>query len=86
MAETIYVLCAVTSLLCAGLLLRSYLENRARLLLWTFLCFLGLAANNVVLFLDKVVITETDLTTVRALPAALGVLALCYGLIWETRD
>ena len=83
MAELIYTLCALTSLLCAGLLLRSYLETRARLLLWTLLGFLGLAGNNVLLFLDKVVITGTDLAVLRAAPAALGVLALCYGLIWE---
>ena len=86
MAELVYTLCLLTSLACAGLLWRSYLASHARLLLWMVLCFLGLAANNLILFLDKVVITDTDLSTFRAMPAALGVLALCYGLIMETRE
>ena len=83
MAETVYVLCAVTSLLCAWLLLRSYLATRVRLLLWTLVCFVGLALNNVVLFVDKVVAPDVDLAVWRGLPAALGVAALVYGLVWE---
>lgn len=86
MAEAIYVLCALASLVCVALLWRSYAESRARLILWCLFCFLGLAANNILLFVDKVVVADTDLAAVRALPAALGVLALVYGLIWEDRD
>ena len=83
MAEVVYVLCAQTSLVCVGLLARAWLANRVELLLWCLLCFLGLAANNLILFLDKVVITGTDLSTWRTLPAALGVAALAYGLVRE---
>ena len=83
MAETVYALCALTSLACAGLLFRSFVQTRVRLLLWCFICFVGLALNNVVLFVDKVVAPDVDLSVWRGLPAALGVAALVYGLVWE---
>ena len=86
MAEAVYTLCALTSVLCAALLLRSWLESRTQLLLWCLLCFVGLALNNIMLFVDKVVVTDTDLSFWRTLPAALGVAALVYGLVWETRE
>ena len=58
MAETVYVLCALTSILCAALLFRAYRGNRSRLLLWSTLCFVGLALNNVFLFVDIVVVPD----------------------------
>jgi hypothetical protein len=51
-AETVYLLCAIASLLCAIALLRTYLRRRSRVLLWSSLCFVGLAANNAILFTD----------------------------------
>jgi hypothetical protein len=84
MATAVYVLCALTSLVCAWLLLRGYLASQARLLLWSGLCFVGLTLNNLVLFLDKVVITDIDLTLGRLGTALAGLLILLYGLIWET--
>ena len=83
MAETVYALCAMASLLCAGLLARAWWATRARLLLWCLLCFVGLALNNVLLFVDKVVVTGADLSVWRSLPAAAGIAALVYGLVWE---
>ncbi len=85
MAETVYVLCALTSILCALLLVRSWRRSRARLLLWSSLCFVGLAANNVLLFVDRVVVPESDLSFPRALTAVLAVGLLLIGLIWERR-
>jgi hypothetical protein len=84
MAETVYALCAATSLLCVALLLRAWLRTRVVLLFWCLVCFVGLALNNLLLFLDKVVVTGTDLAVWRALPAAAGVAALVYGLVWES--
>jgi hypothetical protein len=84
MAEAVYVLCAITSLACTWLLLRSYADTRVRLLLWSGLCFAGLALNNVILFVDKVVAPDVDLSTVRLLPAFVGVSVLLFGLIWES--
>ena len=84
MATTVYVLCFLAAAACAVLLGRSYLQSRVRLLLWSTLCFTGLALNNLILFVDKVVTSpDTDLSTWRLLPAALGFAALVYGLIWE---
>jgi heme/copper-type cytochrome/quinol oxidase subunit 4 len=84
-ATTVYALCALTSLAAAALLLRGYRSSRVRLLLWTAICFVFLAANNILLFIDLRVLPETDLSIVRTVPAVIGVLILIYGLIWETR-
>jgi hypothetical protein len=85
MATLVYTLCALTSLACAVLLLRGYASSRARLLLWAGLCFAGLAANNILLLIDKRVVPTVDLSLWRSLPALAGVALLLYGLVWETR-
>jgi len=83
MAAVIYSLCAVTSALCAWLLTRAYLRTRSRLLLWSSICFAGLALNNVTLWNDKLVFPATDLSILRISIALLATLILLYGLIWE---
>jgi len=83
MAELTYVLCAATSLLCTILLLRGYLRTRTRLLMWSTLCFIGLAINNLLLFLDLVVLPDVDLRLVRSGSALASLLLLVFGLIWE---
>jgi len=85
MATAVYLLCALTSIACAVLLLASWRESRASLLLWTMLCFVGLALNNVLLFVDKVIAPGIDLSVWRSVPALAGVIALVYGLVRETR-
>jgi hypothetical protein len=85
MAETVYTLCALTSILCAFLLFRGYLANRTRLLFWSSLCFVGLAANNILLLADLVLFPALDLSLWRAGAALAGLGALLYGLIWELR-
>jgi hypothetical protein len=85
MATVIYALCALTSVLCAVLLLRGYLASGARLLLWAGLCFVGLGLNNTLLFVDLGLIPEVDLTVWRSMPALVGLALLIYGLVWETR-
>ena len=84
MAEAVYLLCAVTSSLCAVLLLRAYARTGTRLLLWSGLCFTGLALNNAVLVVDLIVVRDVDLSTWRLVPAVVGVALLLYGLIWES--
>jgi hypothetical protein len=81
--EAVYIACAATSLLCAVLLLRGYLRERLRLLFWSSICFFGLALNNVLLFVDIILLPQVDLFLWRTLPAVLGLAALLYGLIWE---
>lgn len=84
MIQLVYVLCALTSLACAVLLLRGYLRTRVRLLLWSGLCFVGLALNNALLVVDENTLV-TDLSNLRTLPALAGVALLVYGLIWDSR-
>ena len=83
MAPIIYLLCAVAAFLCAFLLLRAYLRSRYRLLLWSGLCFAGLTLNNLILVLDKVVLTGADLSIWRTSVALVAMAVLLYGLIWE---
>jgi hypothetical protein len=86
MAEAVYVLCAVTSAVCAILLLRSWRSSRTHLLLWTSLCFIGLAVNNILLVIDLVVLPATiDLSPLRSSTAAVAGAILLVGLIWEAR-
>jgi hypothetical protein len=84
LATVIYALCAITSLTCAALLARGYRQSGARLLLWSSLCFAGLALNNVLLFIDMRVAPETDLSVLRSLPALGGLMILIYGLVWDS--
>lgn len=85
MSLAVYILCAATSIACAVMLLRSYLKTHTRLLLWSSLCFLGLTANNLLLFLDLVIVPDADLSLWRHLATLSGLALLLYGLIWDTR-
>ena len=85
MASAVYVLTTLISGLCAWLLLRGYARTASRLLLWSGLCFVGLTADNALLFIDVVVIPEVSLAAWRGLPALAGLSALLYGMVWETR-
>lgn len=86
MPAAVYILCSATSVLCAALLLRGYARRRVRLLLWSGLCFAGLAVNNVLLFLDLVVLPDVDLSIPRDLTTLASLAMLLYGLVWESRD
>lgn len=83
MAAVIYLLCALTAFACAWMLLRSFVRNRSRLLLWSGLCFAGLFLNNLLLIADRLFFPKVDLSTYRLLAALLALLPLLYGLIWE---
>ena len=84
MAEAVYTLCALTSILCAVLLLRGYRARRSRLLFFSALCFIGLALNNLLLLVDLYAFPEIDLFLPRTLIALAAVGILLYGLISET--
>ena len=86
MAEAVYLLCAATSLVCAVLLLRAYLDYRTRLLLWSTLCFALFTLNNILLFVDLIVVPYTvDLSLWRGSTALAAVSLLLFGLVWESR-
>ncbi len=88
MAETVYVLCALTAAACAVMLLRGYRRTGARLLLWSSLCFVALVVNNMMLFVDNVVFAGEVVPAVgpvaRSAVAVVGLALLLYGLVWET--
>lgn len=85
-AEAIYLLSAATSLVAAGLLWRQYRVTRSKLLLWSCVGFCGLAANNVLVYIDLVVFRSLDLALVRSIVGAFAMAVLLYGLVWETRE
>ena len=83
----VYVLCFLTSLLCAWMLGRSWLRNGTRLLLWSAVCFGFLALNNLVLVLDLVVWPDgVDLRLPRLLLALAAGASLIWGLVWEVEE
>ncbi len=84
MAQTVYILAFVTSLACALMLWRGYARSGTKLLLWSGLCFFGLALNNALLFVDLVLVPGIDLSIWRSLAALAGLALLLYGLIWDT--
>jgi hypothetical protein len=79
----VYLLCLATSLLCTYLLFRSYRRSGAKLLLWTALCFVGLAANSLFLAVDVLVVPEIDLLWLRQLSSLGAIVVLVYGFVWE---
>ena len=81
----VYVLCLATSVVCAGLLVRSYLRTRSSLLLWSALCFVLLALNNLFVVGDMILLPSMDLTLGRQITALAAVCVLLYGFIWETQ-
>jgi Family of unknown function (DUF5985) len=83
MAAAVYILGTLVTFICGALLARAYARVRKPLLLWSGICFLGLAVSNGLLFLDLVVLPEVDLYVWRLLTAAAAMLVLLYGLIWE---
>jgi hypothetical protein len=84
LAPTIYTLCLLSSAVCALLLIRSYRRTRTRLLLWSALCFLLLALNNLLVVIDLLLTPPSvDLSVLRQLSALIAVSVLLFGFIWE---
>jgi hypothetical protein len=83
LAPTVYLLCSAASIFCTVLLLRNYLKDRNPLLFWSTLCFVGLAANNLLLVADFVFFPTIDLRLARSFSALASISVLLYGFIWE---
>ncbi len=54
-------------------------------MLWSGLCFVALTANNVLLFVDLIVVPNVDLSLWRHIATLSGLVLLLYGMIWDTR-
>lgn len=85
MEGAVYVLCAATALACGALLFLGYRRSHSRLLLWCGLFFLALFAENALLFVDRIVMPDVELLSIRRTVGLVGVAVLLYGLIWESR-
>lgn len=84
MAGVVYILEVLLASLCAILLLRGFRRGRQKLLLWSGLCFVGLAISNLFLFVDLIVLPPAiDLYPLRLATDCIALLLLLYGLIWE---
>lgn len=79
----VYSLCFLTSSACAWLLGRSYGRTGARLLLWSSVCFVLLAASNLLLVIDLLIFPAMDLRLGRLLLSLAAVSVLIFGLVWD---
>ena len=85
MAALINLLSAATCLLCAAMLFRSYAKQRVRLLLWSGLCFTGLMIENLMYYVDIVLIPDVDLSLWRKIPGLIALVVLLAGLVWDSK-
>lgn len=85
MSGLVFLLCAATALISGLMLLRSYKRTRVRLLLWCGLFFLALVLENLLVFVDLILVPDVDLELVRSSVALTGVTMFLYGLIWEVQ-
>ncbi len=84
MAGLVYILCSLTSLACSLALMKAYSKSKVRMLFWSGLGFIALTVNNVLLFVDLVMVPAIDISQLRILTGLLGVAVIVYGLIRET--
>jgi hypothetical protein len=81
MAEAVYILCALTSGVCAVLLLTHYRRSKVPLVMWTGVCFVALTISNILLFVDSIIVASVDLTIWRLAISLAGAMALLYEII-----
>lgn len=83
LSDLVYLLCFLTSALCAGLLIRQYAMSRTPILLWSAACFVFLAFSNLLVVVDQLVLTEASLRPPRLVLTLMAVSVLLFGFIWE---
>jgi len=84
MAAASYVFGMLVALLCGILLARGYRQSHQRLLLWSSICFLGLSLQSALIFIDLVLLPNTDLHLLRRSVVAVSMIVLIYGLFWDS--
>jgi hypothetical protein len=84
MAAASYIFGTLIALFCGLLLARGYRQSRRRLLLWSSICFLGLSLNSALIFVDLVLLPNTDLHIVRRAVVAVSMIVLIFGLVWDS--
>ena len=80
----LYLLCLLTSAGCMWLLFRAWRRTGSSLLFWSALCFVGLALNNLVVFVDVVLLPDVEgFQPLRQLANLGAIGVLLWGFIWE---
>lgn len=83
--SVLFLLAIVTSLACMVLLFRGYMRSGLRILMWSALCFVCLSINNILLFIDLVLLPDNvDLRIFRHAAALVGMIFMIYGFIRES--
>ena len=81
----VFLICIATSVVCMWLLFRGWRRTGTRLLLWSALCFVFLALNNLLVFVDVIILpVEIDLRPLRLAASLVAVAVLLWGLLWES--
>jgi hypothetical protein len=83
LSALVYLLCFLTSALCAGLLFRQHRRSATPVLVWSTACFVLLALSNLLVVIDRLVMPDVSLRTIRLGVTLLAVSVLLYGFIWE---
>lgn len=85
MEAAVYLLGTLVVLACGLLLARGYRQSGQRLLLWSSICFFGLALSNALTFLDLSVLPQAiDLHLLRHGVTGVATLVLIFGLVWDS--
>lgn len=80
----VYLLCFLASALCAILLVRQYAASPTPVLLWSAGCFVLLALSNLLVVVDRLILTEENLRPARLVLTLLAVSVLLFGFIWNS--
>jgi hypothetical protein len=83
MAAVVYILCFLTSALCALLLIRAYFASKRRFLLMCALSFVLITANNFMVFADLVLLPDGTLVGPRQFVLIIAIGVMIYGFMWE---
>lgn len=82
----VYTLCFAGSVGCALLLGRTWYRTRMRLLFWSTLCFLLLAANNLFVIIDMLIVHDIDFSEVRLGLTLAATAVLIFGFVWDSGE
>lgn len=83
MPGLVYLLGAAISVASGLLLLRAAAKQGGGLLLWSSVCFFGMAVNNVLMYLNFVVFVSVDLDVWPHVASLVSVVILNLALIWH---
>jgi hypothetical protein len=81
MAAVVYTLCFLTAIGCAAGLLHAWARSRTPLLLWSAVCFAGLAVNEALVICDVYIFPDVPLFVWRCAVGLAALALMLAGLI-----